>query len=135
MTEEVTKAMRDAGRDTANKGLQWQELWADYAERFYPAMRSASNSPTTNGEAARIPAAPDDVVGRFIARHVTLRDGNVVETTTPRICDWQSLISALAAIPIPAPTEERGKRAKRLRSPDKPGPHSHDTPLSWSDCL
>ena len=53
--------MRIAGRDTANKGPRGQEAWADYAERIYLAM-----------EAARTPAAPDDVERRLLSVAKTL---------------------------------------------------------------
>ena len=48
MTEEVTDAMLSAGWDAMPSGRTIQR-WADLAP-IYLAMRSASNSPTTNGE-------------------------------------------------------------------------------------
>ena len=129
MTEEVTDAMLRAGQDVLDAHAYKASSDDEALCEAYLAMRSASNSPTTNGEVSEPRqthcadpdctgpkphvaetagckwgnprAASDGVVERFIARHVTLREGKVVVTTTPRICDWQSLISAIAALSTP----------------------------------
>ena len=116
--------------EQAVEGIEWatNEITALRAKvASLEAAQSASNSPTTNAEAARIPAAPD--VERLKGENAELRkerdallqepiyhakmgsidDGGDTPTLMTAYYWWKQAKearAALSAIPIPAPTGE-----------------------------
>ena len=99
MTEEVTDAI------TAYLKAFDEGTGTVYVEPLMRlAMRSASNSPTTNGEVTRVPAAPDDVE-RFMRAICDQQRRGVEGLTFTYGQVERGIRAALSVIPIPATGE------------------------------
>ena len=153
MTEEQTVAMHDAIVGAWLAGARAvHEEWAkaDEGQRFYLSRDhepdfteaahdyAASNSPTTNGEAARIPAA-EGMIERAARALRKVHNQMTVEQLQggmdKDLIRAQAAIAALSALLIPATGElEKAlrKAAARLRLASD-GPEDKATIRKWSD--